>query len=103
MSKVRSRLPPSFSVTVGTYPIAPELYEIYSVGWRDSTGPGGLLRRAAQGGEGEAAGAPANVQQRARARPPHEAAFRPSGVSLRGLAPHRGRPAGDRSPPGGLA
>src|SRR5882762_7974200 len=99
MSKVRSRLPPSFSVTTGTLPTSSNITRyIRRVGQRDLACSGRVLQRAAQRVESKAARRVSLVQQRAWARPPDEAALRAPRVPLRGLAPHWGRPPGDRPP-----
>src|ERR1700716_1921208 len=99
MANVRSRLPPSFSVTVGTEPTVRQLTSGYirRVGKLDRLRSRGLLQRSAQGGEGEAAGFPPDIHQRPP-RPPDEASLQPPGLSLRGVAPHGGRTPRDRPP-----
>src|SRR5579864_8608899 len=92
MSKLRSRLPPSFSVTVGTYAIAARRIREYGDQGKCAL-PGGFLHRAAQEAQGVAAPSPSKLQQRPWARPADEGALRAKRVPLRGVAPHRRRSA----------
>src|ERR1700716_1366874 len=97
MSKERSRLPPSFSVTVGMKATIETVRDnLEPVGTRLRHGPGRLLLRVAQGRQGEASARAAQIRSRAWPRTPDKALLRPSRDPLRGLAPHRRWPVGDR-------
>src|ERR1700737_987159 len=97
MSKERSRLPPSFSVTVGMKATIETVRDnLEPVGTRLRHGSAGLLLGAAQGRQGKPAAGAAQIRSRPRPRTPYKALLWPSRVPLRGVAPHWRGPAGDR-------
>src|ERR1700687_6473903 len=104
MSIFRSRLPPSFSVTVGTYPTSWNVAgHNPGVGKRHYTRTRGVLQWTAKGGESTAFVGAGQPQHRPRPWSFAEASLRPPRVSLRSLAPHRRWPPRDRSPFRGIA
>src|SRR5438093_10588530 len=124
MSKVRSRLPPSFSTTVGTYANVQrslrktfageagfgkviERRGLVTAGMNPVLDPTSstdgvrsrrLLHRAPQAPQAASAVRAAGLPHDPRPRPAHEGLLRRARLPLRGLAPHRFGEAGGRAP-----